>query len=67
MYLFLLPEMLKTAGEEQVELARQLTEAVFSFSVIPSDWEERTSKRARGPRQQSWSHNPMDLWHQRER
>ena len=33
-------EMLKAAGEEGVELARQLTEAVFSYSVIPTDWEE---------------------------
>ena len=32
--------MLKAAGKEGVELARQLTEAVFSCSVIPSDWEE---------------------------
>ena len=28
------------AGEEGVELARQLTEAVFSCGVITSDWEE---------------------------
>ena len=32
-------EMLKAAGEEGVELARQLTETVFSCSVITSDWE----------------------------
>ena len=31
--------MLKDAGEEGVELARQLIEAVFSCSVITSDWE----------------------------
>ena len=36
----IIAEMLKAAGEEGVELARQLTEAVFSYSVIPSDWEE---------------------------
>ena len=36
----ILPEMLKAAGEEGVELVRQLTEAVFSCGVIPSDWEE---------------------------
>ena len=33
-------EVLKAAGEEGVELVRQLTEAVFSCGVIPSDWEE---------------------------
>ena len=33
-------EMLKVAGEEGVELARQLIEAVFSCSVIKSDYEE---------------------------
>ena len=32
--------MLKTDDEEAVELARQLTEAVFSSSVMPSDVEE---------------------------
>ena len=31
--------MLKAAGEEGVELARQLIETVFSCSVITSDWE----------------------------
>ena len=31
--------MLKAAGEEGVELARQLIEAVFSCSVITSGWE----------------------------
>ena len=30
-------EMLKAGGEEGVELARQLTEAVFSCGVIPAD------------------------------
>ena len=33
-------EMLKAAGEAGVELARQLTGAVFSCGMIPSDWEE---------------------------
>ena len=33
-------EILKAAGEEGVELARQLTEAVFSFGKTSSDWEE---------------------------
>ena len=33
-------EMLKAAGEEGVELARQLAEAVFSSGEIPADWEE---------------------------
>ena len=33
-------EILKAAGEERVELARQLTEAVLSCSVTPSDWQE---------------------------
>ena len=33
-------EMLKAAGEEGVELTRQLTEAVFTCGVIPSDCEE---------------------------
>ena len=35
----IIAEMLKAAGEEGVELARQLIEAVFSCSVITSDWE----------------------------
>ena len=35
-------EMLNAVGEEGVELARQLTEAVLSCHVIPSDWEERS-------------------------
>ena len=34
-------EMLKAAGEEGVELARQQTEAVFCCGVIPADREER--------------------------
>ena len=33
--------MLKAAGEEEVKLAKQLTEAVFSCGVMSSsDWEE---------------------------
>ena len=36
----ILAEMLKAAGEEEVELVRQLTEAVFSCGMIPSNWEE---------------------------
>ena len=32
--------MLKAAGVEGVELARQLTMAVFMCGVIPSDWVE---------------------------
>ena len=32
--------MPKAASEEGVELARQLTEIVFSWGVIQSDWEE---------------------------
>ena len=36
----IIAEMLKAAGEEGVEQARQLTEAVFTYSVIPSNWEE---------------------------
>ena len=35
----IIAEMLKAAGEEGVELARQLIEAVFSCSFITSDWE----------------------------
>ena len=35
----IIAEMLKDADEEGVELARQLIEAVFSCSVITSDWE----------------------------
>ena len=35
----IIAERLKVAGEEGVELARQLIEAVFSCSVITSDWE----------------------------
>ena len=33
-------EMLKAAGEEGIELLRQLAEVVFSNGVIPKDWEE---------------------------
>ena len=33
----IIAEMVKVAGEEGVKLARQLTEAVFSCGVIPSD------------------------------
>ena len=33
-------DMVKAAAEEEVELTRQLTEAVLSFGVIPSDWEK---------------------------
>ena len=29
-----------SCGEEGVDLVRQLAEAVFSFGVIPSEWEE---------------------------
>ena len=35
-----LAEMLKAAGEEGIELTRDLVEAVFSTGVIPKDWEE---------------------------
>ena len=38
----IIAEMLKAAGEEGVQLARQLTEAVFSCGVMPSNWEERS-------------------------
>ena len=34
-------ENLKAAGEEGVELARQLIEVVSSSSLIPSDWKEK--------------------------
>ena len=34
----IIAEMLKAAGEEGYDLARQLTEVVFSCSVIPSHW-----------------------------
>ena len=33
--------MLKAAGEEGVELVRELAEAVFSSGMIPVDWEKR--------------------------
>ena len=39
----IIAEMLKAASEEGplgVELARQLIEAVFNYSVITYDWEE---------------------------
>ena len=36
----IIAEMLKATGEEGVELARELTEAVFSSGEIPADWEE---------------------------
>ena len=32
--------ILKAAGEERIEIARQLTEAAFSCRVITSDWEK---------------------------
>ena len=35
-----LAEMLKAAGEEGIELTRDLVEEVFSTGVIPKDWEE---------------------------
>ena len=31
---------MKAAGKEDVELAKQLPEAVFNSSDIPADWEE---------------------------
>ena len=33
--------MQKAAGEEEIELPRQLVDAVFSNVHIPADWEER--------------------------
>ena len=36
----IIAEMLKASGEEGVELATQLAEAVFGSSEIPKDWEE---------------------------
>ena len=36
----IMAEMMKAASKEGVELARQLTEAVFSCDVIPTDWKE---------------------------
>ena len=36
----IIAELLKASGEEGVELARQLVEAVFSSCEIPADWEE---------------------------
>jgi len=36
----IITEILKAAGEEGVELTRQLTQAVFSNGKIPLDWEE---------------------------
>ena len=33
-------EMLKASGDEGVELARELTEAVFTYGNIPVDWEQ---------------------------
>ena len=39
----IITKMLQAAGDDGVELARQLTKAVFSCSVIPSDWEESFS------------------------
>ena len=35
----IIAEILKAAGEERIELAKQLIEAVFSCSVITADWE----------------------------
>ena len=36
----IIAEILKGAGEEGIGLARQLVDAVFSSSEIPTDWEE---------------------------
>ena len=36
----IIAEMLEASGEEGVELATQLAEAVFGSSEIPKDWEE---------------------------
>ena len=36
----IIAEVLKAAGKEGVELARQLTEAIFRFGVIRTDWNE---------------------------
>ena len=36
----IIAEMLKAAGEDGVELARQLVQAVFSSGEIPADWKE---------------------------
>ena len=36
----IVPQMLKADDDEGIELARQLTEAGFSCSVVSSDWEE---------------------------
>ena len=36
----IIAEMLEASGEERVELAMQLAEAVFGCGEIPKDWEE---------------------------
>ena len=36
----IIAEMLKAAGEEGIEIVRDLVEAVFSSGVIPEDWRE---------------------------
>ena len=36
----IIAETLKAAGEEGVELSRQLTECVFSCGVLPAEWDE---------------------------
>ena len=36
----IIAEMLKAAGEEGIEIVRELVEAVFSSGVIPEDWKE---------------------------
>ena len=36
----IITEMLKAAGEEVVELMRELAEVVFNSSLIPAEWEE---------------------------
>ena len=36
----IIAEMLKAAGEEGIELLRQLVEVVFSSGVIPEEWKE---------------------------
>ena len=60
-------EMLKAAGEEGVELVRQLTEAIFSCCMIPSHWQESFILNLRYLRQRQ-SPSPWQLsWPQAHR
>ena len=71
----IIAEMLKSSGEECVELARQLVEVVFSSGEIPADWEESIILLTMGGelhltplQEQGWGTRPWQLpWPQAHR